>query len=173
MINKHLKPDVILGDLDSITKRTLEYFLKKNVLVMKFTDQDTTDFEKSLLHIEEKGIKEIYVFGYMSLRPDHSLNNFSILKRYYKKMDIYFIDDEFIINFINQRINFKYKINQVVSLLPFPYAKGIITKGLQYPLKKEDLTLGIREGTLNNSISEKISISFQSGDLLLFRKHFI
>ncbi len=173
MINKQMKPDVILGDLDSITKRTLEYFLKKNVLVMKFTDQDTTDFEKSLLHIEEKGIKEIYVFGYMSLRPDHSLNNFSILKRYYKKMDIYFIDDEFIINFINQRINFKYKINQVVSLLPFPYAKGIITKGLQYPLKKEDLTLGIREGTLNNSISEKISISFQSGDLLLFRKHFI
>lgn len=166
-------PDVILGDLDSVTMNTLKHYLKKNVLVMKFTDQETTDFEKSILHLTEKGINEIYVFGFISLRPDHSLNNFSIMKRYYKKMDIYFVDDEFITNFINHKIKFNYKINNVVSLLPFPYAKGITTKGLAYPLKNEDLMLGVREGTLNYSNSKKIEISFKEGDLILFRKHFL
>lgn len=172
MKKKNLIPDVILGDLDSVTNKTLKYFLNRSVLVMKFTDQETTDFEKSLLHLVEKGINEVIVFGYISLRPDHTLNNFSILKRYYKKMDIYFVDDEYMTNFIKYKIRFKYKINNVISLLPFPYAKGITTKGLQYPLNKEDLTLGIREGTLNYSISDYISISFIEGDLLLIRKHF-
>ncbi|MCX7833267.1 MAG: thiamine diphosphokinase [Ignavibacteria bacterium] len=173
MRKSKILPDVILGDLDSATMETLKYYLKRNVLVMKFTEQETTDFEKSLLHLEEKGIREIYVFGFMSLRPDHSLNNFSIMKRYYKKMDIYFVDSEYITNFIKNKIRFEYKVNEVISLLPFPYAKGIKTKGLQYPLNNEDLILGIREGTLNYSNTKKVEISFIDGDLLLFRKHFL
>lgn len=87
-------------------------------------------------------------------------------------MNIYFIDEDYMTNFIKYKTRFKYKRNNVISLLPFPYAKGITTKGLQYPLNNEDLTLGIREGTLNYSISDNISISFIEGDLLLIRKHF-
>jgi thiamine pyrophosphokinase len=169
----NITPDVILGDLDSIEKNVLKYYLKKNVPVIKYTEQETTDFEKSLNFVIQAEIKEIAIFGFTSLRPDHSLNNFSVLKRYYKRLNIKFIDDTFFIEFINKKISFSYRKNTLISLLPFPTARNIITKGLRYQLNNESLSLGKREGTLNISNSEKISISFTSGDLILFRKHFI
>lgn len=166
-------PDIILGDLDSINDGVLNYFLKKNVPVIKYTEQETTDFEKSLNFVIQTGLKEIIIFGFTSLRVDHSLNNFSVLKRYYKKLNIRFIDDDFIIEFIRKNINFNYRKNQLLSILPFPSARGITTKGLRYALKNESLSLGVREGTLNVATSEKVSVSFRTGDLILFRKHFI
>lgn len=172
---KNLKiiPDVILGDLDSIKKNILDYYLSKDIPVIKYTEQDTTDFEKSINFVLKSGIKEVLIFGFTSLRSDHSLNNFSVLKRYYKKINSKFIDDYFIIEFIRSKISFKYRKNQLISLLPFPTARNIQTKGLRYTLKDESLSLGVREGTLNISTSKVIYISFKSGDLILFRKHFI
>lgn len=169
----NITPDIILGDLDSVEKNVLNYYLKKDVPVIKYTEQETTDFEKSLNFVIQTGIQDLLIFGFTSLRPDHSLNNFSVLKRHYKRLNIKFIDDIFIIEFINKKISFKYRKNQLISLLPFPAAKNIKTAGLRYSLKDETLKLGVREGTLNISTSEKITISFRSGDLILFRKHFI
>jgi len=57
--------------------------------------------------------------------------------------------------------------------MALPSARNIITKGLEFPLKNESLEFGVREGTLNRSVSENISISFRKGSLLLFKKHFI
>jgi len=168
-----ITPDIILGDLDSINKAVLKYFLKKSIPVIKYTEQDTTDFEKSLNFIIQAGLKDVIIFGFTSLRPDHSLNNFSVMKRYYKKLNISFIDDDFIIEFIKQNIKFNYRKNQLISLLPFPSARGITTKGLRYALKDESLSLGVREGTLNVTTSDKVTVSFRTGDLILFRKHFI
>lgn len=166
-------PDIILGDLDSIKEGVLNYYLKKNIPVIKYTEQETTDFEKSLNFVIKTGLKDIIIFGFTSLRPDHSLNNFSVLKRYYKKLNIRFIDNDFIIEFIRKSISFNYRKNQLISLLPFPAARGITTKGLRYALKDESLSLGVREGTLNVASSEKVTVSFRTGDLILFRKHFI
>lgn len=168
-----ITPDIILGDLDSIDKNVLNYFLGRDIPVVKYTEQETTDFEKSLNFVTQSGMKDVIIFGFTSLRPDHSLNNFSVMKRFYKKLNIKFIDNDFIIEFIKKSISFNYKKKQLISLLPFPAARGITTKGLRYSLKNESLSLGVREGTLNIATSDKISISFWSGDLILFRKHFI
>lgn len=166
-------PDIILGDLDSIKKDTKAYFTKKKTVIMKIDEQDTTDFEKCLLHCTENDLRNIFIFGAISSRPDHTLNNFSILKRYYKVLQLKIIDDKFEIFFINNSIEFDYKIGKVISLLAFPIAKRINTTGLKYPLDNEDLEFGVREGTLNSSESEKIKINFSEGDLLLFKKHFL
>ncbi|MBN1633755.1 MAG: thiamine diphosphokinase [Ignavibacteria bacterium] len=168
-----ITPDVIIGDLDSIEKNVLKYFLAKDVPVIKYTEQETTDFEKSLNFVLQTAIKDVIIFGFTSLRPDHSLNNFSVLKRYYKKLNIKFIDDTFIIEFIKKKVSFKYRKNRLISLLPFPGARGITTKGLRYSLNDESLSLGVREGTLNVATSENVTVSFKTGDLILFRKHFI
>jgi len=166
-------PDLILGDLDSIKRDVIKYYTNKDVPIIKFTEQETTDFEKALNFVLKSGIKEIFIFGFTSLRTDHSLNNFSVLKRYRNKAEIKFIDDEFIIEFIKKDIKFKYRTGNVISLLPFPSAYGIITKGLKYPLNNESLILGKREGTLNESSGREIRISIKKGDLILFRKHFL
>lgn len=165
-------PNIILGDLDSSKKKVLNYFKQKGVEIRKIDDQETTDFEKSLLYCIENNLKNILVFGASSDRQDHTLNNYSILKRYYKALNLKIIDKKFEIFFIDKNIKFDFKKNKLISMMPLPLAKGINTKGLKYKLENEDLEFGIREGTLNISESREISIEFISGDLLLFRPHF-
>ncbi|MDQ3020883.1 MAG: thiamine diphosphokinase [Bacteroidota bacterium] len=169
----NVTPDLIIGDLDSINKHTLQYFQKRKVKVSKIKEQDTNDFEKSLMYCKKNKFEDIIVFGAAGLRPDHTLNNYSVLKRYYKSFNIRLISGEFEILFIKKFIKFRYRVNEIVSLLALPKAAKIHTKGLKYRLSNESLSFGVREGTLNKSISEDISISFESGSLLLFKKHFI
>lgn len=168
-----IKPDLIIGDLDSAAAGTLKYFKKKKVNIIKIEEQETTDFEKCLIYCMNQKLNNIIVFGATSLRPDHTLNNFSVLKRYENKLSVKIISGEFEIFFINKSFKFKSKPGETVSILALPIAKKINTKGLQYSLKNENLEFGFREGTLNKSVSDLVSITFQSGSLLLFKKHFI
>jgi thiamine pyrophosphokinase len=166
-------PKIILGDLDSINNETKKYFTKKNIEIRKIEDQDTTDFEKSLLYCIENDLRKCLIFGAISSRSDHTLNNFSILKKYYKSLDLKIIDNRYEIFFINNNVSFDYRNNKTLSIMAMPYAKGITTNGLKYPLNNEDLEFGVREGTLNESVSDKITIQLSGGDLLLFKKHFL
>jgi thiamine pyrophosphokinase len=164
---------IIIGDLDSISEENKKYFLRKKTEVIKIEEQNSTDFEKALKLCINKKIKDITVFGATGMRPDHTLNNFSILKRYYKKFNLSLITDDFAAFYLPKRFSFNYKIGETVSLIPMPIATEIKTRGLEFPLNKETLESGKREGALNRSNSDKVGISFKKGDLLIFRKHFL
>lgn len=166
-------PDLIIGDLDSVSKSTLVYFRKKGTLISEVNDQEKTDFEKSLIYCTENGKNPVKVFGSLSMRPDHTLNNFSILKRYIKKLDIKLITEEFEIFFMEKYFKFNYRTGEIVSMLAIPIAEKVTTTGLEYELKNENLEFGVREGALNRSTSGEITIRFRKGNLLLFRKHFL
>lgn len=168
-----MKADFIIGDMDSINEDSIGYFKNKKTSFIKVEDQDSTDFEKSIKFCLTKKIKSVVIFGATGMRPDHTLNNFSVLKRFYKKISVLLVTDEFCIFYLPKRFSFNYKSGETVSLIPMPAAKGIKTKGLQFALNDEDLEFGEREGALNKSNSEKISISFKEGDMLIFRKHFL
>lgn len=165
-------PNIILGDLDSAKKDTLKFYKKKGVQIRKIEEQDTTDFEKALMYSIENNFRNILIFGASSRRQDHTLNNYSVLKRYYKALNLKIIDTKFEIFFIDKNISFDYPKKKSISMMPMPIAKGITTKGLKYKLTDEDLELGVREGTLNVSEEINISIAFKEGDLLLFKRHF-
>ncbi|MDD5363001.1 MAG: thiamine diphosphokinase [Ignavibacteria bacterium] len=166
-------PDIILGDLDSINKKTSDFYSKKNVEIRKIKEQDTTDFEKSLMYIIEHGLNNVIILGALSSRPDHTMNNFSVLKRYRKVLDMKLYNETFEIYFINHKTEFAYKKNCTVSLMAMPLASGIKTKGLKYPLNNESLEMGLREGALNVSSAKKVSVEYKHGDLLIFKKHFL
>jgi len=168
-----IDPDVIIGDFDSVSLEVLNYYKKTNTEIFKISEQETTDFEKALNFCINKKIKKLTVFGAVSERPDHTLNNFSILKRFRRSIDVTLFSNEFEIYFIKSFTLFNYKINNTVSLIPFPKAVSVITEGLKYKLYEEDLELGKREGSLNVSNAKKIKVSLKKGDLLIFKKHFI
>lgn len=168
-----INPDLIIGDLDSISKGTYSFFQSRNIPIKKIEDQNKTDFEKCLIYCAQKGKATVRVFGATSDRTDHTFNNFSILKRYYKKLDIRIFTGEFEIYFIDKKTELDYKANEILSLLAIPKADKIFTTGLQYNLKSQSLEFGVKEGALNKSVADKVSINFKSGDILLFKKHFI
>ena len=163
-------PDYIIGDLDSITPKAITYFKKQKVIIKRIAEQEHNDFEKCIKLALSKKISNITAIGYGGGRSDHFLNNFNVMKRYYKKCRIRLIDKDFEIFFAEKTTEFNCKTGETVSLMAMPKAEGITTYGLQYPLKNESLEFGIREGTLNKAIKNKVRIEFKKGNLLIFKK---
>jgi len=117
-------------------------------------------------------LKNIFVIGYSGNRIDHTLNNFSILKKYSNKCNIKFVDGQFEIFYSPKITEFDYEKGEIVSLMGMPEASKIRTKGLKYSLKNEKLKFGKREGALNASTGNYVRIKKGKGSLLVFKKHF-
>ena len=83
-------PDLIIGDLDSVSKDTLSVF--RNVEVKKLKDQNSTDLEKALKSVIRKNMKEIIVLGATGGRFDHAIGNMSALAKFSRQASITFIE---------------------------------------------------------------------------------
>jgi thiamine pyrophosphokinase len=164
-------PDYIIGDLDTIKPKTLAYYKNKKVIVKKNLNQNKNDLEKALDLAFSKRFKNISIIGFSGKRFDHSVNNLSILKRYYRKANIMVYDNMFEMFIINKSAEFNCKKGDIVSLIPLPEAKGIKTTGLKYPLKNETLTFGKREGALNEAAGNFVKIVINKGALLVFKMY--
>jgi thiamine pyrophosphokinase len=61
-----------------------------------------------------------------------------------------------------------YPAQTPISLIPVGEVTQIATEGLVYNLQKENLTLGYRTGSSNETAQDGfVKISYQTGDLLL------
>ena len=161
-----VRPDLIIGDLDSISPATRRFF--SDVKTVHVESQNSTDLEKALDYLVKHKYRQAVVVGAMGGRPDHSLSNFSILKKYHKRIHLSFSDSSCDIQIIDRRIAFASEIGSVISLLPLGRCEGITTTGLEFPLRDESLELGVREGTSNTVVSSPVKISVTKGSLLLF-----
>jgi thiamine pyrophosphokinase len=172
-LHKHkITPDYIIGDFDSISKKTLIYFKQKKVTLKKILNQDLTDFEKALKFALTKKLKNIFVVGFSGGRIDHTVSNLSILKRYSRRANIKVYDDTFETSPVSKSIEFDYKKGEIVSLLALPKAVVIKTHGLKWKLNNESLELGKREGISNIATGNHVKIELRKGTLLVFKKHF-
>lgn len=161
-----IRPHAIIGDLDSITSKTQKYFSR--VETIHIADQESTDLEKALDFLLKLLIPSATVVGATGGRPDHSLANLSILKKYHKRIRLLFSDQYCDIRIIDSKIVFKAMVSSVISLMPLDRCEGIRTIGLKYSLDNESLELGEHEGTSNVVISSPVRITVEKGCLLLF-----
>lgn len=161
MKEKNLLPSYIIGDLDSVDKNLL-----KETTWKKIDNQDTCDFEKALQFILKKGWNNVAILGFQGKDLDHTLNNWSVLMRYGNLLQVCVIDnDKWAIPLYNS-CEIHYQKGSILSLIPQPNVK-ISTKGLQWELTGEFLTLGIREGARNKAIHDTITIEIHEGSVML------
>ncbi|WP_299012617.1 thiamine diphosphokinase [uncultured Polaribacter sp.] len=158
----HITPDFISGDFDSIEE------IPKNIEVITTPNQEYTDFDKILKILYKKGYTNVDVFGASGKEQDHFLGNLNTAITWKKKLKLTFFDDYGFYFLADNVTKFTGCIHKTVSLIPFPKAKNITTKGLQYALKGEDLKLGKRIGTRNKAIENNIEITFTKGNLFIF-----
>jgi thiamine pyrophosphokinase len=163
-------PDVIIGDLDSISPAAKKYFTAKKVKINLIVDQNRNDVEKCIGYAIGKGVKDISIVGFSGKRFDHTINNLSVLKKFHWKANIKVYEKGFEYFFINGKIEFNCKPGDIISLIALPKASGVKTKGLKYPLNYETLEFGGMQGTLNEALQNTVSIEFRSGALLLYKK---
>lgn len=162
LLNLNIKPNLVCGDFDSITE------IPKNITTIHTPNQNFTDFDKALQLIKNKGFKAVDIYGASGKEPDHFLGNIHTALQYKNNLNLTFFDNYGSYFFIENYFKTKNVLGKTVSLIPFFEAKNITTKGLQYSLKKEDLTFGKRIGTRNKATKDEIEISFSEGNLLVY-----
>lgn len=167
MATYNLKPDIIIGDLDSITEKTKECFL--NAKIIKIDDQETTDGEKAFDYCIEHEYFEISVVGGFGKRLDHSLYNLGLLRKYHRPgiiITCYSGTEKAVL--VEESIVLDEDPGTTISLIPvFGDARGVRLEGFLYDLKKENLQFGDYCSMSNVTRSQNAKITIASGQLLL------
>ena len=159
-------PDLIIGDLDSVTIETLTGF--RNVDVKKLKEQNSTDLEKALSAVVRKKVPEIIVLGATGGRLDHAISNLSTLAKFSRKARIVFLDNSGTFCSINRTAEFPFPKGTTISLLPLTRCSGIVTRGLKWNLNDESLELGVRESTRNVIVSSPAHIKIRQGTMIAY-----
>lgn len=166
LFRKKIIADFVIGDLDTFFNSPLSSSFEKEKLICN-PSQELNDFEKTLIFAEESGYKNILILGFHGGELEHTLNNWSILKKYSKKLNLCLLDRNRYGIPIYQSCTFNCLRNEMISLIPQPEVK-ISTKNLKWNLNNESLLLGAREGARNLATSDNVSIHIHYGELLLF-----
>ncbi len=166
LLNMNIKPNVIIGDLDTFYKNPINQTLE-DIIIIQISEQETNDFEKALNYILNYGFKDILILGFHGGELEHTLNNWSVFKKFSPLLNMCIYDiDRYAIP-VNKFFEFKCKIYETISLVPQPKAV-VSTEGLQWELTNETLELGVREGIRNIALKNSIKINIIEGELLLF-----
>ena len=159
-----LKPDLIIGDLDS-TRRAGVF----NNKIIESGDQNSTDLEKTFNWLIDNQISRITLIGMTGDRDDHTLANYLIACHYSIKLEIQIVTDYSTINFISGRRHLTSTPGQTVSILTFQKIDSVTTTGLECPLT-DALLLPSGRGISNIATGKEFTIK-TSGTLLVFRNH--
>ena len=157
--------DFISGDFDSHSG------IDENIYYEKFIftpDQNFTDFQKALDILKNKDVKKVDVYGGSGGEQDHFLGNLHVAFLFKDLMEITFYDEFSSYFFIPKDFEINNVEGKMVSLLPFPKVENLVTDGLNWELKNEDLEITKRIGTRNFATKSTVKISYSDGDLLVF-----
>lgn len=171
--NMGLKPDLIVGDLDSAASEIINYFKKLNISIEKFPDdKDFTDTHLAIEMAFEKKPKSIALFGVTGNRLDHTLSNIDhLLYIRQNKIKGIVIDDYNEIFLANDyKTIIKGNKNDIVSFVSLSEkTEGITLEGFKYPLHNKLLYKG-DSLCISNVIEGPDAILYKGkGDLLIIK----
>jgi thiamine pyrophosphokinase len=169
-----LVPSVIVGDFDSLAKKTLEKYVNKDVVVKTYSkDKDDTDTALALSEALKMKFKEIIIIGALGSRFDHSLANVHLLKRALEKgTEAKIVDKYNEISLIpeGEIVTMKGSKGDTFSLLPLTEkVTGINVKGAKWPLKNAAFNIGNPYGISNLIAESTVEISIREGIMLLIK----
>ena len=162
-----LKPDLIIGDLDSIDEKTIKRAEKDSIQILKYeTNKNETDFELALKHVLDQSIKDITIIGGEYGEIDHLFSVLTVIISYQNDELILWIHGNQSIIIPNSK---KIKIGNNVqfSILPFTDLKNLNISGAQWNLENENIKFGKSFTLRNISIDKNIEVSVDDGKFCL------
>lgn len=167
--NLGLSPDLVMGDLDSITSQDRQWLNDQKAQVFEFSEEkDETDLELALLEVLKRKFNKIRILGATGGRTDQTLANiFLLLLSDKEEKDIKMDDGREEIFLIKKKSVIRGYPGDIISLIPLlGMVKGVKTAGLQYPLSGETLYPEKSRGVSNTMCSKKASVQIEEGTLL-------
>lgn len=163
-----LIPDFVIGDFDSVSEDQLR-LLPEETKLIRIKRQTDSDIEKCIKFASRKGCSGFLLLGVTGKRIDHTLGNISILLRYSGGKNMKIITPDSVVEVIRNKAEFASEPGERISLFSINEKTEITTDGLLYPLKREKLIFGKREGTSNEATGKRVLITAMRGEFLLIR----
>jgi thiamine pyrophosphokinase len=167
-----LTPSLIIGDMDSLAEATRKRYEEIGSRIVRHPQQkDETDTELALGVAFGMAPAEVWVWGAMGYRIDHTLANIWLLSQGVDQgIAVKLIDSWCEVFLVTRRAVIDGQEGQTVSLLPFSgEASGVTLTGFEYPLAKAVMTPGHAHGISNVLAAKQGIIEVDAGCLLAVR----
>lgn len=160
------EPDVIIGDMDSVSARTME---KYNDRVIRLEEQETNDLTKAVNFCIGKGYREVTILGATGLREDHTLGNISLLLEYNMKISARMVSDHGEFSILNSGNTVRSYPGEQFSFFSVDNRITVRSTGLKYQLENLQLYNWWR-ASLNEADAEEFTLFFEADvPLIMFR----
>ncbi len=165
-----VKPNLIIGDLDSAEAETLQSFEADGVRIDSYPqDKNETDLELAINRAIEMSPKQIIILAALGGRLDQTLANITLLSDLrLSTFDIRLDDGVEEIFLCRDQAEVHGRSGDIVSLIPWQGAVSEVeTQHLKWALHKETLYPDKTRGISNEMTGETASVSIESGLLLI------
>ena len=163
LLNLSLNPNTLIGDLDSISKKSLDEVKKNGVKILAFnSNKDQTDFELALNYLEEAEKSKVYIIGGESGEIDHLISIFLLIpsKSFFENI-IWLYGDKRII--FRQKLELNIKKLTKFSVIPLTDLTNLSIDGAEWNLDNKDIQFGETLTLRNNTNEEQLNIRCDKG----------
>ena len=168
-----LKPDLVIGDMDSAGKDELQRLKESNVPLELFShDKNETDLELAIQRAIEMNPEQILILAALGGRLDQTLANIALLADpRLSAFDVQLDDGVEQVLLCRDQAQLDGRPGDLVSLIPWqgPVSK-VETENLKWALHKETLYPDKTRGISNEMTTDTASISIVSGLLLVVHR---
>ena len=168
-----IKPNLIIGDLDSAEEGVIQKFKEKGVNIASYPqDKNETDLELAINHAIKLNPEEILIVAALGGRLDQTLANITLLTDpRLSTFNVRLDDGVEEILLCRDQSNVYGRSGDIVSLIPWQgVVSEIQTTNLKWVLHKETLYPDKTRGISNEMVEEMASISIGSGLLLVVHR---
>jgi len=168
-----LRPDLVVGDLDSLDRRDIERLQEPGTRFVRHpAEKDASDTELAVEAAISAGADRVVLLGaFGGSRIDHELANVMLLvDPAFSQVDVRLQRSSTLVRGIsgNRSLVIEAGLGETVTVLPLGGdAMGVSTRGLQYALDEETLLMGRSRGLSNVVIGQPASVSIRAGSLLV------
>jgi len=163
-----LVPDLIIGDLDSISTKALKEF-KYSSKIIRIKRQNDTDVEKCLKYSIKNKFSEALLVGVTGNRLDHTFCNLGIVLKVFPSIKLSLIAENSFLKPYKGKVKIKTHPGETISVYGLDHKTKITSKGLKYKLKNISLPFGVRESTSNIAIGNEIDLNITGGVVFVIR----
>ena len=163
---QQIKPDYIIGDLDSITYENMEFFSDSKFI--EINEQENTDLQKALDYALSLNPTKIIIISAFGKRADHSLGNILIFQNYYESIPLEVYDNFGVMTFYSPgKYVLKLQLGQTISFFSLTPILNLSLQGFKYPVDNSDFSHNFI-GVSNVVINQNCTIEFQKGKLISY-----
>ena len=169
-----LRPDVVIGDLDSLDPATLRELERTSVPFETYPpDKDATDGQLAVERALAAQPSELLLLGFLGgPRLDQALANVLVLRRVEIPAVLLDESNECILLRPGAEHAWRPEPREVNSLIPFEgRVEGVRTRGLRWALAGDRLEPGDTRGVSNEAVADEAGVAIERG-LLLVTRHF-